>query len=72
MYPWEVPAYIFYKETIMARQSFIPTSHMKYDKFFKYIIEYLVRMCDAPKPTWTHIPQAERTALSDTFPVTQG
>jgi hypothetical protein len=49
------------------RQGFIPTSHLKYDNFYKNIREYLVLVCDSKPPQWTHIPQDERETLDNAY-----
>jgi hypothetical protein len=48
-------------------KSFIPSCGPAYDRFFKNIVQYVALMCGGASPLWTHIPQAEITALSNAY-----
>jgi hypothetical protein len=45
----------------------IPSCGPAYDRFFKNIVQYVGQMCGGDNPEWTHIPLAERTALSAAY-----
>jgi hypothetical protein len=38
-----------------------------FDKWFKFMIQYVNVKCTGATPEWTHIPQAVRTALADAY-----
>ncbi|MDR0718600.1 MAG: hypothetical protein LBF78_03115 [Treponema sp.] len=51
----------------MSGKSLIPQGKAAYDTFYGNIVQYVAFMCDGENPRWTHIPQTERTLLSDAF-----
>jgi hypothetical protein len=48
-------------------KALIPQCGPGYDRFFKNVVDYTGLMCGGAAPVWTHIPQAERTALAAAY-----
>jgi hypothetical protein len=46
---------------------YIPARDAEFDRFFKFISQYVETKCSGSKPEWNHIPQAARTALSGAY-----
>ncbi|MCL2231561.1 MAG: hypothetical protein FWB99_00615 [Treponema sp.] len=48
-------------------RNYIPRNDAAFDKFFKYITQYVSLKSSGSRPEWGHIPQLDRTALDDTY-----
>ena len=46
---------------------YIPSRDADFDRWFKYLNQYVGQKCGGSTPAWTHIPQAARTALADAY-----
>ena len=47
--------------------NYVPTRDAEFDKFFKYITQYVSLKSNGASPEWGHIPQKDRTALSGVY-----
>jgi hypothetical protein len=46
---------------------YVPDNDGVFDDWFKYINQYVAEKCGGSTPAWTHIPQAARTTLADSY-----
>ena len=48
-------------------RNYIPRNDAAFDKFFKYITQYVALKSTGSSPAWGHIPQEDRNALSNVY-----
>jgi hypothetical protein len=48
-------------------KDYIPGNDAAFDKWFKFLIQYVTQKCSGETPAWTQIPQAVRTALANSY-----
>ncbi|MDR1862372.1 MAG: hypothetical protein LBQ67_00470 [Treponema sp.] len=51
----------------MARRDYIPSNSAEFDRFFKFMNQYVAQKCDGQTPEWTHILAPARTAMADAY-----
>jgi hypothetical protein len=48
-------------------KDYVPSRDADFDDWFKFMNQYVAQKCGGGTPEWTHIPQAARTALADSY-----
>jgi hypothetical protein len=48
-------------------RDYIPSKDADFDKFFKFMNQYVAKKCTGQTPEWNHIPEAARTLMSDGY-----
>jgi hypothetical protein len=48
-------------------KDYIPSNDADFNNFFKYLNQYVAQKCSGATPEWTHIPQAARTVMADSY-----
>jgi hypothetical protein len=50
-----------------AKHDYIPHNDADFDRWFKFLNQYVTQKCTGSTPAWTHIPAPARTALQDAY-----
>jgi hypothetical protein len=64
------PGYI--KEENIGGRNYIPSNDAEFDKWFKFLCQYVAQKTSGAQPPWTHIPAAALTALNSAYAETIG
>jgi hypothetical protein len=51
----------------MGGKDYIPSNDAVFDKWFKFMNQYVNEKCTGTPPEWGHIPAAARTAMQDAY-----
>jgi hypothetical protein len=58
---------VWLKEIIMGGRDYVPANDAVFDKWFKFMNQYVNGKCSGQSPEWTHIPQEALTTLTGAY-----